>query len=73
MTKFERLLLPNSMEMPECRCGHLMTRVSTRAKHSDSVDPEYRHYRCEACAHELKITVWQDIPEPAGAAIRSGP
>lgn len=62
MTKFERLLLPNSTERPECRCGNLMARVSMDGKQSASAGPEFRHYRCEACAHELKITVWQEIP-----------
>ena len=62
MTKFERLLLPNSTERPECRCGHLMGRVATEGKPSGSVEAEFRRYCCEVCAHELKITVWKDIP-----------
>lgn len=57
MTALERLLVPGSTELPECRCGKEMgiTSIDPLPKRSDA---QIRIYRCPACQHELRLTVW---------------
>jgi hypothetical protein len=63
MTKFERLLVPGSTEMPDCQCGAEMRLV--RATQADkSPAAEIRVYQCLACGHELRLTVWADAANP---------
>lgn len=55
MSKFERLLVPGSTELPECRCGSEMEVVKSVAIGPDG---ELRTYRCHQCEHELRLTTW---------------
>ena len=59
MTKIERLLVPGSTELPDCRCGQEMSQVSSERRTADS---ELRVYRCCDCGHEMRLTVWLDLP-----------
>lgn len=66
MQSFEGLLQPNSDGKPECRCGVPMV-LAVRQTPELSPEAELRTYICEACGHELKLTVWVD------AALQAGP
>jgi hypothetical protein len=58
MSKFERLLVPGSTELPDCRCTaemHLMTTVAL-----PDGDTEIRIFRCPDCSHELRLTAWRN-------------
>jgi hypothetical protein len=58
MSKFERLLVAGSTELPDCRCTaemHLVAVVAVPAG-----DTEIRIFRCPDCSHELRLTAWQD-------------
>jgi hypothetical protein len=57
MSIFERLLVPGSNEKPECRCGDVMEVVSVERLPQGS-DAAIRVYRCIACDHEMRLTVW---------------
>jgi hypothetical protein len=57
MSAFERLLEPNCTEMPECRCGKEMTLASIDPSPKRN-DAHIRVYRCAACDHEMRLTVW---------------
>ena len=68
MAKFESLLVPGSMELPDCQCGAEMRLVRT-AQADQSLDVEVRVYKCDACGHELRLTVWADADDPSVAAL----
>jgi hypothetical protein len=55
VSKFERLLVPGSTELPECRCGSEMKIIKSDAIGSDA---EVRTYQCPQCEHELRLTMW---------------
>ena len=57
MSKFERLLLPNSTEMPDCQCGVEMRHARSEQKSSDT---EVRVYECTVCGHQLRLMVWTE-------------
>jgi hypothetical protein len=59
MSKFEQLLVPGSMERPDCRCGQKMQLFDLRF-HESRRDVESRSYHCEACGHQFKLTVWAE-------------
>lgn len=63
MGKFERLLVPGSLETPDCPCGTAM-RFARAAKADNSADAEVRVFECPACGHEFRITVWADAANP---------
>jgi hypothetical protein len=78
MSVFERLLAPGCTELPACRCGEDMQLVSIDPL-PDTADVHLRVYKCAACDHEMRLTVWADA-EPASidgsiheSAIPSGP
>jgi hypothetical protein len=56
VSKFERLLMPESTELPECLCGSEMKIIKSDAIGSDG---EVRTYRCPQCEHELRLTMWE--------------
>ena len=56
MSVFERLLEPDSTELPDCRCGKEMA-IDQIEIIPDS-DARIRIYRCEYCHGELRLTVW---------------
>ena len=62
MSAIERLLVPGSTELPECRCGKEMqlTRIEELP---DRTDAQIRIYNCPVCHHEMRLTVWsEDLP-----------
>ena len=66
MSDLERLLAPGCAELPACRCGEEM-----RLDHTDPAreraDTQIRVYKCPACHHEMRLTVWAVEPrEPCG-------
>lgn len=65
MSKFERLLVPGSTEKPDCQCGAEMRLVPSDLSHQ-SLDAEIRFYKCPACGHELRLTVWAEPVTPKG-------
>jgi hypothetical protein len=65
MSKFERLLVPGSTELPDCQCGAEM-RLSRSEPARTSPDTEVRFYECAVCGHEFRMTVWTDAIAPSG-------
>jgi len=58
MSKFERLLVAGSTELPDCHCTaemHLMAIVPVLGG-----DTEIRIFRCPDCSHELRLTAWRN-------------
>jgi hypothetical protein len=58
MSKFERLLVAGSTELPDCRCAaemHLTAIVPVPGG-----DTEIRIFRCPGCSHELRLTAWRN-------------
>jgi hypothetical protein len=70
MSKFERLLMPGSTEMPECQCGAEM-HLARSTQTEEMTATEVRIYGCSACGHELRLMVWaqttDDPPIPVGS------
>jgi hypothetical protein len=58
MSKFERLLVAGSTELPDCRCTAEMNLVAIVPVLGG--DTEIRIFRCPDCNHELRLTAWQD-------------
>ena len=56
MSAFERLLVPGSPDLPECRCGNEMQ--IARDELTDRTDAAIRIYKCPICQHEMRLTVW---------------
>ena len=57
MSKLDRVLVPGSTEVPNCRCGtemHLIAVVPVQGGES-----EVRIFRCRDCGHELRLTIWR--------------
>ena len=59
MSLYERLLAPGSPELPECRCGGEMQAAGVDPL-PDQTDAQIRIYKCPACQHEMRLTVWAD-------------
>jgi len=59
MSLYERLLAPGSTELPECRCGGEMQATGVDPL-PDQTDAQIRIYKCPACQHEMRLTVWVD-------------
>lgn len=55
MSLIERLLVPGSTELRECRCGKEM-QLARVEELSDRT--QIRFYNCTACRHEMRLTVW---------------
>jgi hypothetical protein len=58
MSKFERLLTPDTCDLPDCQCGAEMVVASVQP--GSSHDTEVKVYRCPNCARELRLTLWAD-------------
>jgi hypothetical protein len=58
MSKFERLLVAGSTELPDCRCTAEMNLVAVMPVLAG--DTEIRIFRCPDCNHELRLTAWRD-------------
>jgi hypothetical protein len=57
MSVIERLLEPGCTELPDCRCGKEMQIASVEPLLERS-DAHIRIYKCPACQHEMRLTVW---------------
>jgi hypothetical protein len=57
MRGFENLLLPGSIDLPECRCGAEMHLFSIKPL----PDTEVRVFRCDKCNHEFQLMVWAPV------------
>ena len=57
MSKFERLLVAGSTELPDCRCT---AEMNLMAIVSASVDTEIRVFRCPRCRSELRLAAWRN-------------
>jgi len=55
--KIERLLEPDSTELPICRCGAEM-QLARGDRPAATHETEIRIFRCSACQHEMRLTVW---------------
>jgi hypothetical protein len=53
----ERLLEPGSTELPICRCGAEM-QLAGGDRPAATHETEIRVFRCRACEHEMRLTVW---------------
>ena len=58
MSKFERLLVAGSTELPDCRCAAEMN--LTAIVPVAGGDTEIRIFRCPDCSHELRLTAWRN-------------
>ena len=56
MSVFERLLEPDSTELPDCRCGREM--AIDRIELIPDSEAQIRIYQCQYCHHEMRLTVW---------------
>lgn len=59
----ERLLEPNSTDVPDCACGKQMryTKIERRSE-----DAAVKHFECENCGRELLLMVWPEIAFATG-------
>ena len=57
MSVFERLLVPGCTELPACRCGEEM-QIASLDQLPQRSDALIRVYKCPACHHEMRLTVW---------------
>ena len=53
----ERLLVPGCTELPACRCGEEM-QIASLDRIPKRTDALIRVYKCSACRHEMRLTVW---------------
>jgi hypothetical protein len=59
MSPIERLLQPGSTDTPECRCRSSMTLRNVEQEKSVR-DSAIKVFLCEACGHEMRLTVWAE-------------
>jgi hypothetical protein len=57
MSVLERLLKPDSTELPDCRCGKKM--AIDRIELIPDSDARVRFYQCLYCGSEMRLTVWE--------------
>ena len=55
--KIERLLEPDSTELPVCRCGAEM-QLARGDRPAATHETEIRIFICAVCRHEMRLTVW---------------
>lgn len=60
MSGFGRLLEPGCTERAACRCGKEME-IARIERLPDGSDADVRIYRCAACQHEMRLTVWAAV------------
>jgi len=58
MSRLERVLVAGSTDLPDCRCSAEMRLIAVVPVPGD--DSEVRVFQCEACHHELRLTVWHN-------------
>jgi hypothetical protein len=57
MSKLDRVLVPGSTEVPNCRCGTEMLLIAVVPV--EGGESEVRIFRCRPCSHELRLTIWR--------------
>ena len=57
----EHLLEPGSTTLPDCRCGKQMKIFVYSPDRGGAI---IRTYKCAACDHEMRLTVWHDKATP---------
>jgi len=62
MSKIERVLAPDSTEMPDCKCGAEMHLIRSRVVDNSS-GTEIRTYGCHACEQEFILTAWAEAAD----------
>ena len=60
MINLEKLLEPDSPEVPACRCGEDM--VLSQIVPTKTIDTEIKIFRCDHCKYELRLMVWCEPP-----------
>jgi hypothetical protein len=65
MINFEKLLEPGSTDLPDCRCGEMMSLTTTAATANPVA--EVKVFRCDQCHHELRLMVWASNPADQAA------
>jgi hypothetical protein len=64
MSDFERLLVPDNDELPNCRCGREM-HVAGPYPSPEKIETHIRVYKCHACGHEMRLAIWgADLQPP---------
>jgi hypothetical protein len=59
MSSIERVLVPGSADLPDCRCGSEMDLIA-QEKVGNQSEAETRMYRCARCERELRLMIWLD-------------
>jgi hypothetical protein len=54
--KLDRVLVPGSTDVPNCRCSTEMRLIAVVPVQGD--ESEIRIFRCRDCGHELRLTIW---------------
>jgi hypothetical protein len=55
---YERLLEPDSPEVPNCACGREMRFAKTERRSDDAA---VKHFQCDSCGRELLLMVWPEL------------
>jgi hypothetical protein len=54
MPAIENLLVPESTELPDCRCGAELRLFAVKPRG----DTEIRIFKCDTCHHEFQLMFW---------------
>ena len=54
---YERLLEPESTDVPTCRCRKDMRYDNLESRSADAL---VKIFRCDDCGHELRLMIWAD-------------
>jgi hypothetical protein len=71
MSDLERLLVRDCTDLPACRCGKEMHIDHTHLM-PERADTHIRVYRCLACHHEMRLTVWGVDPATVSHTSENG-
>jgi hypothetical protein len=71
MSDLERLLAPGCIELPACRCGEEM-HLDHTAPLPERPDTHIRVYKCPACHHEMRLTVWGVDDDASSRRVNAG-
>jgi hypothetical protein len=58
MSDFERFLVPDCTDLPECRCGKEM-HFAHIVFVPNVTETHIRVYACAECDHQMRLTVWE--------------
>jgi len=63
----ERLLMPDSIEVPPCRCGVDMAFKSLTAR---SADVGLKVFECPSCLSEMQLMIWLPQQSESGTSVK---